>query len=195
VGQIRQQLEAGITLIDTRPFREFAAGHIEGALSIALRPAFASWLGWIVSPSQRLIFLMGAEQDRRDLVSQCLKVGYENILGELEGGMAAWRAAGLPERTVRLLQTADDVARPLLDVRQQSEWDAGHIPGARHIELGSIKDLNGLIPSGPLTIHCGHGDRAMTAASLLEATGHRDLAVLNGGFEAWSRAGGRATVD
>ena len=195
VDDVRQQLRAGSTLIDTRPFSEFAAGHVDGALSIALRPAFASWLGWIVPAHRQLMFVMGPEQDRRDLVSQSLKVGYENFLGELDGGMPAWRAAGLPERTVRLRQVSDDLDSSVLDVRQQNEWEAGRLPGARHIELGSINDGNGLVPSGPLTIYCRHGDRAMTAASLLEAAGYRDLAVLNGGFEAWSQAGRPVTVD
>jgi hydroxyacylglutathione hydrolase len=141
------------------------------------------------------MFVMGPEQDRRDLVSQCLKVGYENLLGELEGGMAGWRAAGLPERTVILRQIGDDLDPTVLDVRQQNEWEAGRLPDARHIELGSIEDAKGLIPSGPLTIYCRHGDRAMTAASLLEAAGHRELAVLDGGFEAWSQAGRSVTLD
>jgi hydroxyacylglutathione hydrolase len=90
---------------------------------------------------------------------------------------------------------SDNLDSRVLDVRQQNEWEAGRLPGARHIELGSIKAANGLTPSGPLTIYCRHGDRAMTAASLLEAAGHRDLAVLDGGFEAWSQAGRPVTFD
>ncbi|HKV29501.1 MAG TPA: rhodanese-like domain-containing protein [Candidatus Dormibacteraeota bacterium] len=195
VDAVRHGLDTAATLIDTRPYPEFASGQVPGALSIALRPAFASWLGWIVPADRTLIFVMGPEQDRRDLVSQCLKVGYEKFLGELDGGMVAWRAAGLPERTVTLRDVSDDLDPTVLDVRQQNEWDAGRLPGARHIELGSIRDANGLIPSGPLTIYCRHGDRAMTAASLLEATGHRTLAVLAGGFQAWSVAGRPVTLD
>ncbi|HVH64942.1 MAG TPA: rhodanese-like domain-containing protein [Candidatus Acidoferrum sp.] len=195
VQSVRDELDAGATLIDTRPFPEFAAGHIAGALAIALRPAFASWLGWIVPPDRRLMFVMGAGQNRRDLVSQCLKVGYESFVGELDGGMTAWQAAGLPERTVTLRQAGDALDPTAVDVRQQNEWDAGRVPGARHIELGSIGDAHGSIPFGPVTIYCRHGDRAMTAASLLEAQGHSDLSVLAGGFEAWSLAGRPVTRD
>ncbi len=194
VEEVRRQLATGTTLIDTRPFREFAAGHIPGSLAIALRPAFASWLGWIVPAVGRLMFVMGPQQDRRDLVSQCLKVGYEDLAGELEGGMPGWRAAGLPESTVALHRVDDDIPPTLLDVRQTSEWDAGHLPGAKHVELGRVKDSVDLIPATPLTIYCQHGDRAMTAASLLEAAGRHDLAVLSGGFDAWSEAGRSVTV-
>jgi glyoxylase-like metal-dependent hydrolase (beta-lactamase superfamily II)/rhodanese-related sulfurtransferase len=186
---VQQQLTAATTLIDARPYPEFATGHIPGAVSIALRPAFGSWLGWVVPADRRLLFALGPEQDRRDLVSQCLKVGYEDLVGEVDGGMAAWRALRLPESSVALRRVEDDLGQKLLDVRQTAEWDAGHLPRAQHVELGSIKDSNGKIPAGPLTIYCGHGERAMTAASLLEATGHRGLAVLDGGFAAWSDAG------
>lgn len=182
-------LKAGATLIDTRPFPEFATGHIRGSLSIALRPAFASWLGWIARVDRPLLFLIGPDQDRRDLMSQCLKIGYEDILGELAGGMAAWRAAHLPVATIALRQLDQDLGETLVDVRQASEWAAGHLPGAQHLELGSVQDLARSIPAGPLTIYCEHGGRAMTGASLLESQGRRDLAVLDGGFEAWSKAG------
>jgi hydroxyacylglutathione hydrolase len=189
VEDVRRELTSGATLIDTRPHPEFAAGHISGAVSISLRPAFGSWLGWIVPTNARLLFVLGPEQDRRDLVNQCLKVGYEDLVGELDGGMAAWRASHLPESRIALRHVGDQLDPMLLDVRQTSEWNAGHLPGARHVELGSVNDTNRLIPVGPLTIYCEHGGRAMTAASLLEAAGRRDLAVLDGGFDAWSRAG------
>ena len=195
VDHVQRRLGDGAALIDTRRFREFAAAHIPGTLAIALRPAFASWLGWILSDDRQLMFVVGEQQDRRDLVGQCLKIGYENLLGELDGGMPAWRQADLPVASVRLRQVDDDLGPTPLDVRQDSEWEAGHLPKAQHIELGSVKAAQPGIRSGPLTIYCGHGDRAMTAASLLEAAGRRDLAVLDGGFEAWSQAGRPVTMD
>lgn len=189
VEEIRRQVAAGATLVDTRPYPEFAAGHIPGAVSIALRPAFASWLGWLVPVDRPLLFLMGSDQDRMDLVSQCLKIGYEELVGELQGGMAAWRDQGLPEAAIVLRQANDDLGQAPLDVRQDSEWARGHLPGAQHVELGRLDDSARVIPPGPLTVYCGHGERAMTAASLLEAHGRGGLAVLDGGFEAWSVAG------
>ena len=189
VDEFRCHQAAGATLVDVRPFADFARGHIPGALSITLRPAFASWVGWIVPAERPLVFLRAPDQDQRDLVEQCLKIGYENLAGELAGGMDAWRAAGLPESVVALRQVNEDVPGALLDVRQASEWAAGHLPGARHVELGSVGVLAGTIPPGPLTVYCGHGERAMTAASLLEAQGRENLAVLDGGVDAWRDAG------
>jgi rhodanese-related sulfurtransferase len=86
------------------------------------------------------------------------------------------------------------MGRTPLDVRQESEWAGGRIPGSRHVELGNLTDSLPLLPRGPLTIYCGHGERAMTGASLLEAQGRTDLAVLDGGFEAWSAAGQPTTT-
>jgi glyoxylase-like metal-dependent hydrolase (beta-lactamase superfamily II)/rhodanese-related sulfurtransferase len=188
VDEFRRQQAAGAIAIDVRPLVDFAGGHIPGALSIALRPAFASWLGWIVQAERPLVFVLAPDQDARDLIEQCLKIGYENLVGELAGGIAAWRAAGLPVSTIEIRQVSDEPHGASLDVRQASEWAGGHIPGARHLELGSVTASAGAIPPGPLTLYCGHGERAMTAASLLEAQGHESLAVLDGGFEAWRSA-------
>jgi hydroxyacylglutathione hydrolase len=188
VNEFRGQRAAGALVIDVRPFVDFASGHVPTALSIVLRPAFVSWLGWIVSAERPLIFVRAPDQDARDLVEQCLKIGYENLVGELEGGMGAWRAAGLPVSTIAIRQVNEELQGAPLDVRQASEWAGGHIPGAQHVELGSVMASAGALPGGPLTIYCGHGERAMTAASLLEAQGRGSLSVLDGGFDAWRSA-------
>jgi hydroxyacylglutathione hydrolase len=116
-------------------------------------------------------------------------------VGELEGGIATWRGPGLPVAAIALRRANQDLGRAPLDVRQDSEWARGHLPGAQHLELGTLKDSADVIPPGPLTVYCGHGERAMTAASLLEAQGRGALAVLDGGFEAWSEAGQPVAVD
>ena len=121
-------MTAGAELVDVRAIAHFAAGHIPGALSIALRPAFASWLGWMVEAHRDLVFVVDADQDREDLVRQCLKIGYERLAGELAGGMAAWRAAGLAERRLELTGAAPAPTATVVDVRQASEYMAGHAP-------------------------------------------------------------------
>ena len=90
--------------------------------------------------------------------------------------------------TIAIRQVNEELQGAPLDVRQANEWATGHIPGARHVELGRVTASTGAIPAGPLTIYCGHGERAMTAASLLEGQGRGSLAVLAGGFDAWRRA-------
>ncbi len=190
----RWLLEGGAEVIDARPIGEFAAGHISGALSIELRPAFATWLGWLVPGDRSLVFVLSEGQDREDLIRQCLKVGYEHLAGELAGGMAAWREAGLPEMKLSLVRPEEAARATFLDVRQRSEFEAAHIPDAIHAELGTLDEVADSLPSGPLALHCGHGERAMTAASLLERRGRKDLAVVLGGPKDWSRSVGRPLV-
>jgi len=192
VEQVRRLLEDGAVLVDVRPVKAFAAGHPAGALSITLRPAFATWLGWLVEADRPLLFVLDDGQDRGDLLRQCFNIGYERLAGELLGGMAAWAAAGLPEDHLELVAPSE-VAGPVLDVRQASEVAAGHLPGAVSVELGALGSDGGQgLPAGPLTVMCEHGERAMTAASLLVRAGRGGLRVVIGGGPAeWSQATGR----
>jgi hydroxyacylglutathione hydrolase len=187
--QVRRLLGQGAELVDARPIESFAAGHIPGALSIPLRDAFATWLGWLMPDDRPLVVVLDADQDRDELVRQCLKVGYERLDGELAGGMAAWRSAGLPEARIELAGVADKANGTVLDVRQQAEFTSGHLPGAHHVELGALAGDE--LPPGPMEVMCGHGERAMTGASLLQRAGRGDLTVLVGGPDDWSEATGR----
>jgi rhodanese-related sulfurtransferase len=84
------------------------------------------------------------------------------------------------------------VDKQVVDVRQASEHASGHLPGARLIELGSLTEQAGDVDDAPTTVMCGHGERAATAASLLERAGHRQLSILDSGPEDWARATGRS---
>ncbi len=191
VATVRTHLVAGAALIDVRPIAAVAEAHPLGAVSIAHRPAFGSWLGWLVELDRPVVFVLDDTVDRTDLMRQCLTVGHDAVLGELGGGIDAWRAAGLPIGTIPLVGP-DDTAPTVLDVRQDAEWIAGHLPGALHEELGSLAGC--AVPDGPVTVMCGHGERAMTGASLLEARGRRDVTVLAGGPDVWRDATGTALV-
>jgi glyoxylase-like metal-dependent hydrolase (beta-lactamase superfamily II)/rhodanese-related sulfurtransferase len=179
--RVQRALAEGAVLIDARPIDPFADGHVPGALSIALRPAFATWLGWLVPAGTPLVFVLADDQDRTEVVRQCLKVGYEGLDGELAGGMTAWRQAGVPEERSRLLGSDAVPEGTILDVRQRNEYTQGHAPGAVNVELGSLEGEVDSLPRGPITMHCGHGERAMTAASLLAHAGRTDVSVLQGG--------------
>jgi hydroxyacylglutathione hydrolase len=180
VTNARELLAGGAVLVDARRIDRFAGGHISGALSIELRPVFASWLGWLVQPERPLVFVLDDDQDRSELVRRCLSVGYDHLAGELDGGMAAWRAAQLPEEQIALVGP-DALAPTILDVRQRNEYVYGHVPGAVLVELGSLRDSVDGLPAGPITVMCGHGERAMSAASILTARGRADVSVLAGG--------------
>lgn len=185
-ADVHRRLEAGAALVDARAITAFAGGHIPGAVSIAARPVFATWLGWLVDPARPLVLVLDEDQDREAVVEDCLKVGFDHLVGEIDGGMPAWITAGGQTRTLPLVEAGALAGRRILDVRQSGEYAAGHVPGAQLRELGGLA-----IPpeksDDPLTVMCGHGERAMTAASLL-APGSADMTVLHGGPGEWQRA-------
>jgi hydroxyacylglutathione hydrolase len=186
--EVGGHLAAGGVVVDARPAAAFAAGHIPGSIANTLRPSFASWLGWLVDAGRPLVFVLDGDQDRDELVRQCLDIGYEDLVGELARGVDAWRDSGRPVATIAMVGPAAMNAR-VVDVRQANEYTAGHVPGARHLELGSIPAKR--FPDEPLTVMCGHGERAMTAASLLRAGGHTRVSVLAGGPATWVAVAGR----
>jgi glyoxylase-like metal-dependent hydrolase (beta-lactamase superfamily II)/rhodanese-related sulfurtransferase len=174
----------GAEIIDVRPTDAFAAGHIPRSLAIALRPSFASWLGWLVPEARPLVFVLEPGQDRREVVRQALGIGYEELAGELDGGIDAWTAAG---RGLVATPFADplSIASPMVDVRQRDEYVAGHVPGALGVELGSLPGAASALPPR-VVVSCAGADRAMTAASVLERRGGQ-AEVMSGGADRWSR--------
>ncbi len=181
VAEVEALVNSGAWVLDVRPIDRYAAGHITGSVSIALRDVFATWLGWLVPDDVPLVMVIDDDQDADLLVREARKVGYERLAGAVAGGVAAWRAAGRPTASTELVGAAG--LGPFVDVRQQAEYDTGHVAGARHIELGTIGGVAVGVPDGA-TLMCGHGERAMSAASLLEQRGGgRGVRVLVGGPE------------
>jgi glyoxylase-like metal-dependent hydrolase (beta-lactamase superfamily II)/rhodanese-related sulfurtransferase len=187
--QVTRLQQAGAQVVDARPFIEFAAGHLPGALSIELRSAFATWLGWLTDPTRSVVIVRNPDQDPDEIVWQALKVGVEQLAGELKGGVVAWQAAGGTVRSLPLIDAAHVDPRRVVDIRQHSEFAAGHIPGARNAELASV---TAAMLTGSLQTICGHGERAATAASLLAASGYEDVSIVTGGSGDWSAAHDRS---
>ncbi len=171
----------GAVVVDARPIERYATGHIPNSVSIELRDQFGTWLGWLADPNRPVIIVVDDDQDITSLVWQTLNVGFEPPKGRLAGGISAWRAAGRPVTQTDLIQPADVSAdRTIVDVRQLSEWQTDHVTGAIHVELGDIAAQAAQFERD-IQIHCGHGQRAMTAASLLERAGVETPAVITGG--------------
>lgn len=191
VPELERLLADAAQLVDVRPVSHYAAGHIPGALSIPLRDAFASWLGWLTDAARSLVFVRDPDQDAQEIIWQTHNIGCDDLAGELAGGMAAWRAAGRETAVTQLVLPGGVAGRPVLDVRQAAEFSTGRVPGSQHVELGVLANHTAEVPDGPLVVMCGHGERAAGAASILERAGRRDVAVLVGGPEDWAAASGR----
>jgi hydroxyacylglutathione hydrolase len=192
VSTVQGLRENGAVVVDARPVADFARAHIPGSLSIPLRAQFATWLGWLVPPEAPIVVVRNPAQDLAELVWQALNIGVDRLVGELGGGIDAWVAPGYPTASTDLVGPAEvSGRRRVLDVRQSVEFAAGHLPGAVHVELGALAETARDLPGEPTVVMCGHGERAMGAASLLERAGHGDLTVLAGGPEDWAQVTGR----
>lgn len=130
------------------------------------------------------MFVIDDHADRRELVRQCLNVGYENLAGTIT--VPAWQTGGGGLRGTTLVAADEMDGCRVVDVRQASEFASGHLPGAAHVELGSLSDGDVEVGPEPLVTMCGHGERAATAASLLEAHGRVDVAIAVGGPDDWA---------
>ena len=194
---VSHQIAQSAAILDTRSPHEFAAGHIPGSFGIPLGAPLITWAGWVIPFGTPLILVADYPAEREEAVRQLVRIGYDDLRGYLEGGLPAWEAAGLPvaqvprmpvEELARRLETGD--APAVIDVRFESEWRAGHIPGAVHIEAGRLPAAELPLPEGRLAVvHCGHADRSTVGISVLERRGYRNLALLEGGMGAWSSAG------
>jgi hydroxyacylglutathione hydrolase len=192
--EVARLVTTGAQVVDVRPLADFSASHVPGSVSIPLRPVFATWLGWLLDADEPIVVVRNPDQDPAEIVWQARKVGYDQLIGELDGGLAAWTAAGRPTGSVPVAgPEALDDAR-VLDIRQRGEYEAGHVPGADSIELGALSARAADLPDEPLVVMCGHGERAMGAASLLARAGRRHVTVLEGGPEDWADTTG-ATLE
>jgi len=190
-----QSLRAsGAVVVDVRPYDAYAHAHIPGSLSIPLRPVFATWLGWLVpSSATPLVIVRDGDQDPDEVVWQAVKIGYERLAGALHDGLRSWTDAGFAVAGTRLSTAAETDPATVIDVRQADEYASGHLPGAANIELGDLAAAATELAGRAVVVMCGHGERAATAASLLERAGVSNAAIAVGGPQDWAEAAhGRA---
>jgi len=191
---VRNQLGENALLVDGRQQLLFNEQHVPGSFAVPFGNTFATWLGWLLPLGQSLI-LLPPDPDHQDaMVRQLIRIGYDRINGFLAGGFEAWKAAGLPtESAIGIdLETLKDLsdqehAPIILDVRQQSEFQAGHIKGALNIELGELQEhLDGLPRDLPVVTVCAGGMRASMAGGILQRDGRDNVKVLaESGTGAW----------
>jgi rhodanese-related sulfurtransferase len=194
--QVQQRQADGALLVDVRTDLQFDDAHIPGAVSnTMLRAGFGTKLAWIADPEQEIVFIGRDDDDGRLAARLAVAVGVRNLGGYLHGGMTSWRAErrkveSVERIDVRELHSREDSLQ-ILDVREQSEWDDGHVPDSLHMPYHDIKALPpGLDPAKPVAAICASGQRSAVAASLLKAHGAREVIhVVDGGVGTWERLG------
>lgn len=187
VEATEMELAAGATVLDTRTPEEFEKGFIPGAINIGLNGMFAIWVGTVIDIQNKLVLVCDEEKEE-EAVLRLARVGYENIVGYLKGGLASWSGAGKPLDTVTSVSAqvfADKVksGATVLDVRKISESESGHVKGATVIPLSELPGNYSSVKSNePVYVHCAGGYRSMIAASILKAKGYPNVINVYGGW-------------
>ena len=191
----QREMARGALVVDTRSPQQFGEGHIPGAISVFLHgSAFPTRVGFVAPPESRLLLVVAHERDLVEATTELAVVGFDSVLGYLDGGMEAWREAELPLQSLGQITVGDlYTLRPdlqVLDVRDPNEWQEGHIKGATHIPYYEIEQrLQMLNPAQPMAVLCASGQRSTIACSLLQRHGFTELFNVVGGMEAWDEAG------
>ncbi len=200
VAAARDAIDGGALLVDARTAAEHSVAHVPGSLSIPSGTSFGTWLGWVVrDPERPIVLLLRSEADWDDAVRQALRIAFEGIVGYVRGGFLAWAEAGYATEVGGSLEIDDLAARldrggpdapMVIDVRQPSEFEAGHLPGALPIGAGDLPDrLDQLPRNRPIATICASGYRASVAASLLRAAGFERVSWVPGGVPTWGARG------
>ena len=183
--------------VDTRGPGAYGAGHIPRSYSVPFGASFGTWVGWLVDEGAPMVFVLDDEAIKDEIVRHLVRIGYDALEGYVGGGMEAWADARLPLSTTSHMTPAEldnkmgSAEPPVpIDVRFDHEWRSGHVPAARHIELGDLpKGADALVKDASYATLCAAGVRASTAASVLERAGIDDVAIVAGGTTAWAEAG------
>jgi hydroxyacylglutathione hydrolase len=179
--ELAARRDAGAWVVDGRWRIAFARAHVPGSINPELDDAFGSYVGWTV-PFDAPIALVLPEPEEETLavaLTQLTRIGYDHVVGYLLGGIEAWRSAGFPVDSYRVAGLQElcrafhsGAARHILDVRQKTEWDAGHIPESQHVFVGNLRDRLGEIPKdAEVWTICATGHRAALATSMLAREG------------------------
>jgi len=180
-------------VLDVRKPQEFAAGHVPNALYIGLDGQFAPWVGTVILDIKAPILLITPEGGEEETVMRLSRVGYDNCIGYLKGGMKSWKNAGKKTEAIKSIPAEEFMGHyakgyKTLDVRKPGEFESAHLKNAISEPLDFIYDwVDKVDKSHPYMIHCAGGYRSMIAASILKAKGFTDITDVQGGYGAISK--------
>jgi hydroxyacylglutathione hydrolase len=194
--------EMGAIVLDVRHQDEYAQKHIPRSVFIGIDGGFAPWVGTLIGDVKQPLLLVTPKGREEETVTRLARVGFDNTLGFLEGGIAAWEAAGketdfvVSQSALNFKNALEKKTPPAIyDVRKTGEFQAQHLPNASHTPLDFLNDhLNKFPKNESFYIHCAGGYRSMIAASILKSRGIHNLIDIKGGFAAIEQAGIETTA-
>ncbi|MEZ0486741.1 MBL fold metallo-hydrolase [Fibrella aquatica] len=194
--------ETGALVLDVRAAQVFANGFIPNSINIGLSGQFAPWVGALIPDVRQELLLVCDPGQEQETLTRLARVGYDQVMGYLQGGFSAWEASDKEVDRVTSI-SADTLANlldggnvPVIDVRKPGEFTAEHIDGAKSIPLDFISEQMAEFPKDEtIYLHCAGGYRSMMAASILKARGYDNVIDVAGGFAAIKATGRFKTTD
>jgi rhodanese-related sulfurtransferase len=178
-------------VLDTREPDVFAGGFVPGSINISLDGQFAPWVGTLITDSSHPVLIVCEEGREEESVLRLARVGYDNTIGYLKGGIQSWKQMGKEVDTIVSVSANEfsdlygNELLHVLDVRRPAEYEAGHVKGAENKPLDFINDWTPeLTRDESYYIHCAAGYRSMVAVSILKARGFSKLVNVAGGYSA-----------
>jgi hydroxyacylglutathione hydrolase len=201
-GDFQSEIAKGAMVIDARWPAAFGGAHIPGSYSVWLE-GLSTFTGWVLPYDQPILLVLESADQADTAVRHLIRTGYDRIKGYLKDGIEGWYDNGLPVEGLPLLsvqQLKEKLDRreemTVLDVRDEIEWNAGHLAGAQHIYAGQVAARLAEIPrTRPVAVMCSVGHRAGLAASILQRAGYPQVYNVLGSFVAWRHAGYPTTIN
>jgi hydroxyacylglutathione hydrolase len=183
--------ETGALILDTRNNGDFAKGFIPQSINIGINGDFAPWVGALIADVKQPIILITEVGKEKETVTRLSRVGFDNLVGHLEGGFETWKNAGKEIDHVHRINTDQFKTQvkigesKIVDIRKETEYCAEHVEEAYSKPLANINDwIKDINPKEHFFMHCAGGYRSMIAASILQARGFRNFSEIEGGFNA-----------
>jgi hydroxyacylglutathione hydrolase len=188
--------ETGAIMIDTRSAQTFKDAFIPNSINIGIKGDFAPWVGTLITDIEQPILFIADEANIEEVITRLSRVGYDNIIGYLKGGINSWIEANKEIDTIESI-SANEFAEifknakgTLLvkDVRKESEYSAEHVEEAECVTLAQLSNhMDSFSKEQTNYIHCAGGYRSMIASSILKSRGFDNIVDIAGGFAAISK--------
>ncbi|GAB4208883.1 MAG: MBL fold metallo-hydrolase [Bacteroidia bacterium] len=195
VSEFKEKMKSGALVLDTRSPEDFANAHIPGSINIGLDGGpFAVWVGALIEDLKTPLLIVTPEGREKETIIRLARVGYENCLGYLEGGINTWINAGEKITDIHQIDAAEFAKRykaekiNVIDVRKPTEYERSHLENVPNIPLDFLqKRLSELNKNERYYVHCAGGYRSMIACSILKRNGFENITDIKGGFSAISQ--------
>ena len=188
--------ETDAIILDVRHQTEFVKGFIPQSIFIGIDGGFAPWVGALIKDIEQPILLVTPQGKEADTITRLSRVGFDNVLGYLDGSFTSWQKEGKEIDTLqsvsvdfleqKINENFDKLSSNLVfDVRKPGEFESEHIIGAESTPLDFLNNHISEFPKkDDFYVHCAGGYRSVIAASILKSRGIHNVIDVAGGYAA-----------